>query len=360
MIKVLRWMRQNLFSTWFNTILTIVLLYFVYIVVSALFNWAVLDATWIAPSKDACNKHGACWAVITDNYVRFLYGLYPPSQRWRVNLSFGLALIFIVPLFIRRLPNPPRTWLKPKLWIGLFDLIVLPAIIWILLSGGIFGLPIVESNLWGGLSLTMVLSVVVCIGCFILGIFLALGRQSTLPAIKALCVVYIEIIRSVPLITVLFMATTMIPLFAPKGSFDVSELTSVIVGMTLFGAAYMAEIIRAGLQGLSHGQLEASRSLGLGYWKTRFFILLPQAITISMPNIISFLIGTFKGTSLVYILGMVDFLGVTNLIQGDINWAGLYIETLSFISLIYFVFCFSFSRYGVSVEKRLQKQDTKI
>lgn len=364
MTTPITWMKNQLFSTWYNTVitlLTLVILY--YLAIKPFYEWGIANAVFVAHNRMECmasGKHGACWGFVTSNWGRFIYGLYPIGERWRVNVGFILIFIFIGPIFSKHIPNPPRLWRKPKVWFAIFDLTLLPMILFILLRGGLFGLLPVDTNLWGGFLLTVVLASTGVICSLPLSVLFALGRRSTMPVIKAFSVVYIEFIRAVPLITLLFMATTMLPLLAPKGV-TFNDLGACIVAIILFSSAYMAEVIRAGLQGVEAGQYEAAKALGLGYWQSRLLIILPQAFAITLPNIVSTIIGIFKDTSLVIIVGLFDLLGMVEVTLTDPNWLGGYVyEGFMFAAVLYFICCFLMSRYSMRLEKNLQTQDNTL
>jgi len=362
--NILKWLKVNLFSTWYNIIITVLTgLMLYYWVIHPFFDWGILHAVFNAHNKKEClagGGHGACWGFVTTNLGRFIYGLYPIDQRWRVDLAFVMAIVLIGPMFSKHIPNPPGLWRKPKLWLGMINLSLLPLAVFILLRGDVFGLRSVETHLWGGFLLTVVLATTGIICSLPISVLLALGRRSDMPIVKALSVVFIEFIRAVPLITLLFMATTMLPLFAPKGT-TFNDLGACIIAIILFSSAYMAEVIRAGLQGVAKGQYEAAKSLGLSYWKMQLLVILPQAFTITLPNIVSTIIGLFKDTSLVMIVGLFDLLGMIENTLSDPLWLGGFIyEGFIFAAALYFVCCFALSRYSIRLEKNLQKQDKII
>ena len=228
-----------------------------------------------------------------------------------------------------------------------------------LMYGGVFGLPVITTDRWGGLPLTIMLASLSIVLAFPLAVFVALGRRSKLPAIRTFCVIYVELIRGVPLISVLFMASFMFPLFMPQG-FTIDVLVRVLVGITLFAAAYLAEIVRGGLQAIPKGQVEAADSLGLTYWQTQRKIVLPQALAMVVPGIINSFISTFKDTSLVTIVSLYELTGSLGLaLNSDANWRPFKIEGYLFITLIYFIFCFAMSRYSLWVEKQLNRSKTR-
>lgn len=489
------WCKANLFNGVFNTIMTLIGLYLVWLVLSNVFLWGFWNATFIGASREACTGTGACWLFLGARWQQFLFGFYPEAERWRVILATVLVIVGFLPLFVEKfefkssymvalvvlypltayflfsggtvgvpMPNVD-SWLATILWFGAiiyglyrfvwpafrpgpagsvdYLLVVLLSFIpftfvylalastaiwgWsaflasfggdltsvvlsVLLLGGLLGglyllskgglrqlgsiagllvafpfvawfvhglatwvglsdgaafagdiirylgTPIslveVETARWGGLFLTMVLAGVAITSSLPLGIVLALGRRSDMPVVSSLCVVFIELMRGVPLITVLFMSSVMLPLFLPEGvNFD--KLLRALVGLSMFAAAYMAEIVRGGLQAISKGQYEAADALGLGYWQKTALIILPQALKIGIPNIVSLFIGLFKDTTLVLIIGLFDFFNSVQSMTSDANWLGLSTEGYVFAAVVYFIFCFSMSRYSMSIERKL-------
>ncbi len=341
---ILGWLRRNLFNTPFNSVLSVLLIGLIVMTVGPLLQWAVFNATWWANSKAECTAGGACWAMFRVRWKQYLYGLYPESEQWRVNLAALILVAGMVPLFITRF--------GPKLWWAIGLLVVYPVVAYFLFYGGILGLPVVETALWGGLFLTLVIALTGIVASLPLGILLALGRRSNLPIIKALCVAFIELVRGVPLITVLFMASVMLPLFLPVGvNFD--KLLRALIGVALFSAAYMAEVIRGGLQAIPKGQYEAAAALGLGYWQTTGLIILPQALKLVIPGIVNTFIGLFKDTSLVLIIGLYDLAGISQVVIKDPAWLGLAAETYLIAGAGFWIFCFAMSRYSMYIERKL-------
>jgi general L-amino acid transport system permease protein len=277
-------------------------------------------------------------------FWQFMYGFYPVDQRWRVNLAFVILILAMVPLFLRAFPY--------KMLLGLGLILVYPVIAYFLFYGGILGLPVVETPRWGGLFLTLVISGVGIVASLPIGILLALGRRSTMPIIRMVSVGFIELVRGVPLITVLFMASVMLPLFLPTGvNFD--KLLRALIGVALFSAAYMAEVIRGGLQAIPKGQYEAAQALGLSYWKMMGLIILPQALKIVIPGIVNSMISLFKDTTLVLIVGLYDLLGIVQASTTDSSWLGLATEGYVFAAACFWVFCFAMSRYSQHLERKL-------
>ena len=339
------WCRRNLFATWFDTIVTVLVALFLARVIPPVLRWTVLDATISGTSKAACaGSDGACWTVIKVRFGQLLYGLYPPDQQWRVNLTALLLLVVLVPFLVRRF--------KQKLPYALGLLLVFPVVCRFILEGGWFGLSVVETPAWGGLFLTLLLSIVGIAASLPIGIALALGRRSEMPVIKTLCVTLIEIVRGVPLITVLFMASVMLPLFFPPG-WTVDKVVRALIGISIFSGAYMAEVVRGGLQALPKGQTEAAQAVGLTYWQSMGLIILPQALRIVIPGIVNSFISLFKDTSLVTIMGLYDLLGIARAIVASPEWLGLDTETYIAAGLGFWIFCFAMSRYSQALERRL-------
>ncbi len=337
-------MRQNLFSGWLNSALTLLALYLLYLMVPPVIQWALIDADWAGDSREACTGGGACWVFVRVRLYQFLYGFYPQAEVWRVNLALGLLVLLAAPLFLRRFPR--------KGWLGAFILLGYPVIAFYLFHGGAFGLALVETAQWGGLMLTLILAAVGITAALPLGILLALGRRSELPLVKALSIGFIEFWRGVPLITVLFMSSVMLPLFLPEGvSFD--KLLRALIGIALFQSAYMAEVVRGGLQAIPKGQYEAAQALGLGYWRMMGLIVLPQALKLVIPGIVNTFIALFKDTSLVLIIGLFDLLAIVQSAFADPLWLGYSLEGYVFAGLVFWVFCFSMSRYSQALERRL-------
>lgn len=344
-VGIVGWLRGNLFSNWSNTLFTFLALYLLYKLIPPVIDWVFLSADFQGESREDCTSGGACWVFIKTRFDQFMYGFYPQAERWRVNLMFGLLIALLIPMFIDSF--------RSKAWVGAFILFVFPFIAYVLLHGGHFGLTTVETSLWGGLSLTVIIAIVGIVGSFPLGILLALGRRSKMPAISSVCTAFIELWRGVPLITVLFMSSVMFPLFLPEGvHFD--KLVRALLGVMLFSAAYMAEVVRGGLQAIPKGQYEGAMSLGLSYWQTMGFIVLPQALKIVIPSIVSTFIGLFKDTTLVLIIGLFDFLGIVQAASTDPKWLGYAVEGYVFCAVVYWMFCFSMSRYSMAVERKLE------
>lgn len=339
------WARQNLFADWRSTVTTLFVGGLLLYAIPGLLNWAFFQSVFRADAEacQAARGAGACWGVVTEKYRIILFGRYPYDEQWRPLIATSVMIAGLVLSCVRFFWKP---WLV-LMWIGVL------AIFFTLMRGGVFGLSPVRTDLWGGLPLTVMLATLSIFMAFPLAIVVALGRRSHLPAIRSACIVYIELIRGVPLISVLFMASFMFPLFMPQGvTLDV--LVRVIVGITLFAAAYMAEIIRGGLQAIPKGQLEAADTLGLSYWQTQRKIVLPQALAMVVPSMMNNFISIFKDTSLVTIVSLYELTGALALaLNSDVDWRPFKIEAYIFITLVYFTFCFSMSRYSLWVEKQL-------
>jgi general L-amino acid transport system permease protein len=343
-VGVVGWLRQNLFSSPFNALLTLLAIYLLYSFVPAVIKWAFLDADWVGDSREACDSGGACWVFVRTRLNQFMYGFYPHHQYWRVNLAFLLFVVLTVPLFIPKVKGKP--------WLIGFMLIAYPIIAYYLFLGGAFGLEYVETSRWGGLMLTLILAGAGIVAALPLGIVLALGRRSSMLMVRTLCVVFIEFWRGVPLITVLFMSSVMLPLFLPEGvNFD--KLLRALIGIILFESAYMAEVVRGGLQAIPAGQYEAAKSLGLSYGKSMALIILPQALKLVIPGIVNTLIALFKDTTLVLIIGLFDLLAIIQAAYADPKWLGFAIEGYVFAAGVFWIFCFGMSRYSQRLERRL-------
>ena len=345
-VGVIGWLRQNLFSSITNTILTVLGALVIYKVVYALVDWAVIRAVWTGQDGSACRAEGtgACWPFVTAKLGQFMYGRYPDAERWRVNLSYLLALAGLVALLTPGVPG--------KKWAAMFTLLVFPVLAYWLLTGGILGLPIVQTQLWGGLLVTLVVASVGITASFPLGILLALGRRSNMPVIRMASVGFIEFVRGVPLITMLFMASVMLPLFMPP-DINLDKLLRALIGVSLFSAAYLAEVIRGGLQSIPRGQFEAADALGLSYRNKMALIVLPQALKLVIPGIVNSFVALFKDTSLVLIIGLFDLLTMGKVALSDPPWQSFSTEVYVVLGLIYIAFCYAMSRYSRGLEQEL-------
>ena len=353
---LLGWLRMNLFSNWANTLLTILVVYFLYQIIPWFLNWSVFSADFthnylgqLIVDRTFCTRvmepelGGACWAIIFVRFYQFVYGFYPIEEVWRVNIVYCLLVVAIAPLLIEKFPM--RKYF-------LYFTLIFPIIAYFLLAGG-FGLNSVSTKEWGGLLVTLVLGFTGIALAFPLGIILALGRRSNLPVISMVCTLFIEFIRGVPLITLLFFGMVMLPLFLPEG-ITLDGLVRCLIAVTLFQGAYMAEVIRGGLQAIPQGQYEAAQSVGLTYWQVNRKIVLPQAIRITIPSIVNTSIGLFKDTTLVLIVGQLDLLGMGRAILAAQTWMGLSIEVYVFVAVVFIIFTFSMSRYSLYLEKKLK------
>ena len=340
----LGWLRRNLFSSPLNTALTLAVLYGLWVSVPPFLQWAIVDADFLGRSRADCTGGGACWVFVATRLDQFLYGFYPEGQRWRVNLTVLLFVALLAPLFLERFAH--------KRALTLVLVFGFPVAAFVLLYGSLPGLPAVETARWGGLMLTLVIAVVGIVLSLPLGILLALGRRSSLPVIKAFCVTYIELWRGVPLITVLFMASVMLPLFFPE-DVTLDKLLRAMIGIVMFQAAYMAEVVRGGLQAIPKGQHEAAAALGLSYWQSMGLIVLPQALKLVIPGIVNTFIALFKDTTLVLIIGLFDLLGIVQQAFADPDWLGYSVEGYLFAALVFWVFCFGMSRYSQALERKL-------
>ncbi|RRZ96728.1 amino acid ABC transporter permease [Erwinia sp. 198] len=342
-MRAVKWARKNLFSSWGNSLLTLFCLWAIWSVIPPALNWLIFQANWIGTTRADCTKEGACWVFIHARFGQFMYGLYPHELRWRINVALVIGLLSIIPMFIKSLP---RRGSYIAVWA-----IVYPVAVWVLLYGGFFGLERVETRQWGGLTLTLIIASVGIAGALPLGILLALGRRSTMPVVRTLSIIFIEFWRGVPLITVLFMSSVMLPLFMAEGS-SIDKLIRALVGVILFQSAYVAEVVRGGLQALPKGQYEAAESLALGYWKTQGLVILPQALKMVIPGLVNTIIALFKDTSLVIIIGLFDLFSSVQQATVDPAWLGMSTEGYVFAALVYWIFCFSMSRYSQYLERR--------
>ncbi len=422
-VGVIGWLRANLFSNWYNTILTLVCAFIIYEVVYLLWSWGIDNAVWVAKDRRECfntNPDGACWAGVIVWFNAIIYGRYPYEEQWRINLGFVILVLWLAPLWLPRV--------RAKIFHAISAVALYPFLAAYLFAGGerglflqvmmagaitcfiancihaaigvssgrglpgtlismlgqgeksektqrnlliaVFGaaffvvllltfawtVPEVPWTKWGGLFLTLVISGIGITTALPGGIILALGRRSQLPVIRILSVTFIEVFRSVPLITILFMATTMFPLFLPEGV-TLNKLVQVIVAVCLFNACYMAEVVRAGLQAIPKGQYEAAYAMGLGYWKMMGLIVMPQALKHMIPNIVGNFIGLLKDTTLVSIIGLFDILNIIqSAISRDVPWRGLHKEPLFVGALIFFVLCFAMSKYSQHLERKLSTE----
>jgi general L-amino acid transport system permease protein len=356
---IVGWLRVNLLSSPLNIVLTVLCVWLIVKVVPPLVDFFLIDAIWSGSDREACLASpaqpmpGACWAFVRVWFSYFVYGFYPIGARWRVDVFF-LALAFGM-AWLLRLSAPRRE-------IGaVYFFVVLPVLSYLLLHGAPWlGLSVVPTALWGGVLVTVVVSSIGIVFSLPLGILLALGRRSGLPVVRLGCVAFIEFVRGVPLITVLFMASVMLPLFVPE-SFAPDKLVRALVGVALFASAYMAEVIRAGLTAIPRGQYEAARALGLSYWRMTGLVILPQALRVTLPNIVNVFIALFKDTTLVFVVGIFDFLRTIETARDDPRWAtpNITVTGYAFAAFFYFVCCYGMSRYARRMEARLSRSDRR-
>ena len=344
--RIVEWVRRNLFSSVTNTTLTVAMVALLALVAPPFVRWAITDATLSGVAKSACIADGACWTFIKVRLPTFFYGHYPADQTWRVDLVGLLLIAFSIPVTRDRVRRRGR-WL-------LLLLIVFPILAGILLTGGILGLPYVDTNAWGGLMLDVLIAFVTVAGSLPLGILLALGRRSQLPIVRLLSVGFIELWRGVPLLTALFMSAVIVPHFLPNGV-SVVRLVRALVALVLFNGAYMAETVRGGLQGVVIGQEEAAYSIGLRWWQVQFYIVLPQALRYVVPGLVNNVVDLFKDTTLVTIVGLFDLLGAVSQALKDPAWLGFAKVGYVFSALVFFVCCFVMSSYGRRFERRLNR-----
>ena len=359
MTGAIGWLRENLFSSVFNITLTILIALLLAWVVPELAKFLLIDAVWTGSDRDAClesvqhREIGACWPFVWERLPYFIYGSYPIPQRWRVDVFFALLAIGIVWLL----------WLNaPRRDLGAFYFfVIMPVSSFVLLTGwSAIGLQPVDTVLWGGVLVTIVVASVGIVFSLPLGILLALGRRSHMPAVRTLSVIFIEFVRGVPLVTVLFMAGVMLPLFVPE-SFSPDKLVRALVGIAIFASAYMAEVVRAGLQAVPKGQYEGAMAVGLRYWQMMRLIVLPQALKVTIPNIVNTYIGLFKDTTLVFIVGIFDLLRTIEVARIDPKWATPVTSTTGYAvaAMFYLVFCYGMSRYARAMEARLARGDRR-
>ena len=337
---LIHWLKDNLFSTPSNVIMTLLGFYILYVIIPPFIQWAYTDATFVGETRADCTGGGACWVFVGAKMDLFMYGFYPKVELWRLQSALGLFVALIVSFkYIK----------NTKFRFTIFSVYLIVA--FILINGGIFGLVNVPTDKWGGLMLTIVVAAVGIIFSFPIGIIIAFGRASNLPIIRSVCVTYVEFIRGVPLITILFMSSVILPLFFPEGiTFD--KLLRALIGITLFQAAYVAEIIRGGLQSIPTGQYEAADAIGLSYWQKMLLVILPQALKVAIPNLVGAFISLFQDTTLVLIIGLFDLLAMVRITAADSTWLGMETEGYVFVTVVFWAFCYGMSRYSNSLEKQ--------
>ena len=342
-VGAIGWVRTNLFKGWFNSILTLITVYFLWVIIPPLIRWTFIDSLWFSTGAECQQSDGACWSIIPANIRFIIFGFFPYDQQWR---PFVAMVLLVGMLFFSRNRNH---WKKSLIYAWIIGLFLMG----LLMKGGLFGLSPVESTKWGGLPLTLLLSVFGLTAAYPLGVILALGRRSKMPTVRILSVIYIELIRGVPLISLLFMSSVVFPLFLPEGV-TINNIIRAQVAIILFTAAYIAEVVRGGLQAISRGQYEAAESLGLNYFLTMRLIILPQALKIVIPPSVQQLISAFKDTSLVVIIALFDVLRTTQTVLSDPEWMGFSAEAYIFVALIYFLCCFFMSNYSRRLERELE------
>ncbi len=346
-VRSLDILNKNINSNNFNALLTLFTIFIIIKSIPPMLDWFILEANFVGNSKDDCTGDGACWVFIKVWFNRFMYGLYPDAEQWRINTAFLILFAVVgVSFFVSE---------KLKKYFILFLVFVFPFLGIKLISGGSFGLEYVESAAWGGLSLTFIISAFAILFCFPIGVILALGRRSSLPAIKYISIGFIELWRGVPLITVLFMSAVMFPMFLPDGTF-IDKLIRVLIAITLFEAAYMAEVVRGGLQALPKGQYEAAKSLGMGYWRMNALIILPQALKLVIPGIANTLLALVKDTPLIFVVGLMELAGMIGLAKTNPKWLGMAMEGYVFAGLVFWIICYAMSRYSQNLEKKLSTE----
>jgi len=346
-IKNLDIINKNINTNNFNAILSLLIISVIIKSIPPLMSWFVIDASFAGDSKDVCTGSGACWTYIKVWLRRFMYGMYPNEFQWRVNIAFILLVgLAFAGYFASE---------KLKKFLTLYYVVIYPIIafilIYYLISGGAFGLEWVETGAWGGLSLTFIISFFCLIFCFPIGMAFALGRRSGFPLIRYISIGFIEFWRGVPLITVLFMSAVMFPMFLPE-DFFIDKLVRAIIAISLFEAAYVAEVIRGGLQALPRGQYEAAKSLGMGYWKMHIFVILPQALKLVIPGIANTFLALVKDTPLIFVVGLLEIVGMLNLAKTNPKWLGFAMEGYVFAAIIFWIICYAMSKYSYNLEEK--------
>ena len=341
--KKLDSLNKNINSNWFNAILTIFAIFLLIKTIPPVLDWLFFDATFIGSKKDDCTSDGACWVFINVWFERLMYGLYPINEIWRINVAFiGLILTVGAAFFVPA---------KIKNYVLIFLIFVYPFIMISLISGGNFGLEWVETNAWGGLALTFIISIFALTFCFPVGLFLALGRRSSYPVIRYASIGFIEFWRGVPLITVLFMASVMFPMFLPEDTY-MDKLVRVVIAITLFESAYMAEVVRGGLQALPRGQYDAGKSLGMGYWRMHLLVIMPQALKLVIPGIANTFLALVKDTPLILVVGLLELIGMIDMAKTNPKWLGFAAEGYVFAGFVFWIICYAMSRYSISLERK--------
>ena len=365
-IGAVLWLKTNLFSSWINSLLTLASVYLLYIMIPPLLDWMIFNASFsfgtvnlfgfdikfseAMATNQNCGREGACWPYIYEKLYMYTYGFYPRTETWRPNIVFGLtALLFVIVPLVKHYKHKNRVTLSL--------IILYPLVSYVLIAGGFGILMPVSTDQWGGLLLTLIIASVGIIVSFPIGVLLALGRQSNLKVIKLFSTLFIEFIRAVPLITILFMASFVLPLFLESGNYF-DKLLRALIGIALFQAAYFAEVVRGGLQAIPRGQYEAADAIGLSYFQKNVLIILPQALKISIPNIVGSSISLFKDTTLVLIIGLFDMLAMVNLTSNDPYWLGRETEGFVFVTIVMWAILYTMSRYSRKLELRFNTENT--
>ena len=350
-LKQLDILNKNVNTSNFNAVLTLLIIFLIIKAIPPSMSWMILDANISGDSREACTGTGACWTYIKVWFKRFMYGMYPNELHWRINAAFILVIVLGMAGLLATE--------KLKKYLALYYVIIYPIIafliIYYLISGGAFGLEWVETGAWGGLSLKFIVSFFCLIFCFPLGMIFALGRRSSLPTVRYISIGYIEFWRGVPLITVLFMSSVMFPMFLPE-DFFMDKLVRVIIAITLFEAAYCAEVIRGGLQALPRGQYDAAKSLGMGYWKMHIFVILPQALKLVIPGIANTFLALVKDTPLIFVVGLAEIAGMLALAKTNPEWLGFAMEGYIFASIIFWIICYAMSKYSYNLEAKYKTE----
>lgn len=347
--RMFNWMKQNLFSSVFNSMLTLFAAAIIYFTLVPFADWLIFDAYWAGTEPSDCaNKSAACWPFIWSRLDQFIYGFYPINERWRIDLGIGIVILLVALLFVPKLPY--------KKWLIFALVFIYPCIAVVLFYGGWFGIDRVPTHQWGGFFLTLVVSVLVLSLSLPFGVLLALGRQSEMVIIRVLCSGWVELWRSIPALALLFIVIIMFPLFMPPG-YDIDKLLRAMIALNIIMSCYLAEAIRGSLQSLSKGQYEAAAALGLGYWKSTLLVILPQAMSNALPQITSIFIGLFKETTILLVIGLYDLLGVVQLASADPQWlsSGVSATGYFFAGFFFWCFCFSMSRYSSRLEQKLKQ-----
>ncbi len=350
-IKKIDLLNKNINTNNFNAILTLSIIFILIYTIPKSLDWLVFSATFSGETKDVCISDGACWTFVKVWMRRFIYGMYPDEFHWRINVAF---IILLALAFLGYFTSN-----KLKKYLPLYYVIIYPIlafiVIYYLISGGSFGLKWIDTGSWGGLSLTFIVAFFCLIFCFPIGVILALARRSNLPTTRYIAVSFIEFWRGVPLITVLFMASVMFPMFLPDDLF-IDKLIRVIIAISLFEAAYVAEVVRGGLQALPKGQYDAAKSLGMGYWKMHFFVILPQALKFVIPGIANTFLALVKDTPLIFVVGLADFVGMITMAKANPKWLGFVMEGYVFASIIFWIICYGMSRYSYYLELKYKTE----